>query len=72
MKEHRYIFNYDFNLSFKLPRSDTCQVCDQATSENAESTTAVVIHQLKAKAAYDRLKQDRQRAQNDPSLNTIP
>ena len=71
VKEHRYIFNYDFNLSFKLPHSDTCQVCDQATSESAESTTAVVIHQLKAKAAYDRLKQDRQRAQNDPSLNTI-
>ena len=73
VKEHvdRDIFNFDFNLSFKLPRSDTRQVCDQGTSENAESTTAVVIHKLKAKAAYDRLKQDRQRAQDDPSLNTI-
>ena len=73
VKEHVYrdIFNFDFNLSFKLPRSDTCQVCDQATSENTESNTPVVIHKLKAQAAYDRLKQDRQRAREDPSLKTI-
>ena len=61
VKEHVYreIFNFDFNLSFKLPRSDTCQICDQATSENAEHNTAVVVHKLKDQAAYDRLKQDR-------------
>ena len=32
VKEHLYrnIFNYEFNLSFKLPRSDTCKACDHA------------------------------------------
>ena len=60
VKEHvdRDIFNFDFNLS-----------------SNCLGPTLVryVIKQpqLKAKAAYYRLKQDRPRAQDDPSLNTI-
>ena len=73
VKEHVYCksFNFYFNLSFKLPQCDTCQVCDKTTSKNSMSNITVVIHQLKAKAAHDRLKQDKQRAQDDPSLCTI-
>ena len=65
------IFNCDFNLSFKLSRSDTCQLCDQVISEIAEQTTSVVVHMFKAQAAYAQFKQDRQRAYDDSSLKTI-
>ena len=73
VKEHVYhdIFNCDFNLSFTLSRSDTCQLCDQAISENAEQTASVVVHMFKAQAAYDQLQQDRQRAHDDSSLKTL-
>ncbi|CAH1961305.1 unnamed protein product [Acanthoscelides obtectus] len=70
VKEDRYrrIFCSDYNIGFKLPKSDTCHTCDflnnqmEANKENLEEfnefKTQLQLHQTRALAMQDSLKKE--------------
>lgn len=64
------------NLKFGLPRSDTCTFCDKHyiklcaanTEEEREKISQdVQIHQMRAKAGYAQINEDKQLAKSNPS-----
>lgn len=70
VKEDRYrrIFNLEYNIGFKLPKSDTCQTCDSINlmiSSNKENESEVKslqiklqLHQSRAQAMQQNLKDE--------------
>ena len=74
---YRKFFVENFNLRFGQPKSDTCKTCHQYNGRIAAETDPVskqqlktewVVHKAKAKQAYDRMKEDEQRAINGEIL----
>lgn len=64
------------NLKFGLPRSDTCTFCDKhyiqlcaANTEEERQTISLEMqmHQMRAKAGYAQIKEDKQLAESNPS-----
>ncbi|KAJ4447761.1 hypothetical protein ANN_09769 [Periplaneta americana] len=63
LHKYRYIFNNDFNIGFKLPRSGTCKICDKAVNVPLEDTPlSHRIHLQKAQMAYRRLSEAKKMA----------
>lgn len=77
--EHMYrkIFCTEYNIGFKLPKSDTCKTCDQlnikiesATKERNDQelyrlSTELNLHKAKAKAMQDLLKSSVEESKNN-------
>ncbi|XP_063219813.1 uncharacterized protein LOC134529541 [Bacillus rossius redtenbacheri] len=65
----RHIFQYNFNISFKTPRTDACSTCLQLTNQMKAATTGseekfdlmvkLRVHKLKASAFYSQIKERR-------------
>lgn len=64
------------NLKFGLPRSDTCTFCDKhyillcaanTEEERHKISQDMQIHQMRAKAGYAQISEDKQLAENNPS-----
>lgn len=73
--KYRRVFCTEFNIGFKLPRSDTCKCCDSLdiklkspdiTEEEKMSMQAQLqLHQCRAKAMQEKLKTDVQQAKTN-------
>ncbi|CAG9832472.1 unnamed protein product [Diabrotica balteata] len=70
LKYYNKVFNTKFNLHFKMPHQDTCKTCDDlnlkiqgAGDENARKGFEIQreVHQRKAEAARESLKNDSKR-----------
>lgn len=66
----------ELNLKFGLPRSDTCTFCDKHyiklcaanTEEERQKISQVMqVHQMRAKAGYAQISEDKQLAERNPS-----
>ncbi len=55
------IFNTEFNISFKPPLQDTCQICDRqlASAPDAPPDPTMMLHLARAQAAKDAFKADK-------------
>lgn len=74
---YRKIFCTEFNIGFKLPKSDTCKTCDEmtikidtATSMNNQPdiqklTTELNVHKARAKAMQSLLKYESENSQSN-------
>lgn len=83
VKEDRYrrIFCNEYNIGFKLPRSDTCGTCDELhilldTHKNDETKVAdlkvmLELHQRRAEAMQTNLKLEIQRSKTENSLTSV-
>lgn len=82
-KEDRYrrIFCSEYNIGFKLPKSDTCATCDEYNTlldthkgdENKlkEIKTNLDLHQRRAEAMQTNMKNEIQRSKNENDLEVI-
>lgn len=80
---YRKIFCTEYNIGFKLPKSDTCKICDEsnikidiAKSNNDDVevqglTTSLNLHRTRAKAMQDLLKFETERSKNTTNVNVI-
>ena len=65
---YRTVFNQEFNLGFKLPRSDTCATCDKLTlriksnPNDAGARQELKDHQDKADKGYQTMRGDKREA----------
>ena len=66
---YRQVFNYDFNLGFGCPHSDTCATCDEYNAN--ETAKKKVEHQQDSKLGYRLMAEDRERALSIPGINYI-
>lgn len=78
--KYRRIFCTDFNIGFKLPKSDTCKTCDSlkikiddTTDSNLQKKLKVELelHQRRAEAMRDSLKNEIVRAKTDGNIAII-
>ncbi|KAG8230568.1 hypothetical protein J437_LFUL011181, partial [Ladona fulva] len=72
LKPHKYrnIFNNNFNIGFKIPRSDTCKVCDEAANILLKDQPLTHrLHLKHAELAYESLSDARKMA-IEPTCNT--
>ena len=55
------IFKSEFNISFKPPLQDTCQICDRqlASAPDAPPDPTTMLHLARAQAAKDAFKADK-------------
>lgn len=77
VKEHTYrkIFCTQYNIGFKLPKSDTCKTCDDLNiqietaklggNDYSGLTTRLNLHKGKARAMQSLLKSETERSQTD-------
>ena len=61
-RTYRDIFNNKFNLSFGCPKSDTCSVCD------AETSSDIGAHKLRAKEGFAVMNDDRKQAAENGNI----
>ena len=66
---YRPVFNYNFNLGFGCPRSDTCTTCDEYNG--SETAKKIVEHQQDSKPGDRLMAEDRERALSIPGINYI-
>ncbi|KAI4463263.1 dna-directed rna polymerases i ii and iii subunit rpabc2 [Holotrichia oblita] len=73
-------FNYNYNISFGNPRSDTCQKCDKlensiVAEEDLEAKSKLqqekTLHLAKAEAFYTSLKEKSARAKNEKAVEVL-
>ncbi|CAH2012872.1 unnamed protein product [Acanthoscelides obtectus] len=80
---YRKIFCTEYNFGFKLPKSDTCKICDEskikldiAKSNNDDKeeqrlTTFLNSHKIRSKAMQDLLKLETERSENTTNVYVI-
>ena len=76
---YRNVFNTQFNLRFKRPRSDTCKTCEELKigietapeDERQRLKTRLDLHHRKAQAARDAMKADTKHAAEDDATLCI-
>lgn len=80
---YRKIFCTEYNIGFKLPKSDTCKICDESNIkldiaksnkddiEEQRLTTSLNLHKIRAKAMQDFLKLETERSKNTTNVCVI-
>ncbi|CAH2002700.1 unnamed protein product [Acanthoscelides obtectus] len=80
---YRKIFCTEYNIGFKLPKSDTCKICDESKikldivksnnddKEEQRLTTSLTLHQNRAKAMRNLLKLETDRSKSTTNVCVI-
>ena len=64
---YRDIFNYEFNIGFKLPVTNTCKVCDAFSAQNDENNPVKTEHLSKVDAAKKQYEADIESSKGEDS-----